>query len=274
MTSIGPSELGHVLIVGGGSMGQAICAGIMRLGTFAPADVTVANPGIEKREKIEREHGVNTVASATEALPADTIILAVKPNVVAGVAKELADAGIGEARVVSIAAGVSTGSLEAIFGENTQVVRVMPNTPLIVGQGMSAISGGAQATPETLEKVRALFASMGGAVIVPEDQQDAVTAVSGSGPAYFELFCQQMAKTGADLGLDADVARQLALQTMYGTAKLVIETDQDLDAAIEAVSSPGGTTIAALDAMREGKLPEAIDAGVRAAAKRSAELGE
>ena len=149
----------------------------------------------------------------------------------------------------------------------------MPNTPLLCGFGMSAVSGGSDATPETCELVRELFATMGHAVIVDEDKQDIVTAISGSGPAYFELVVETMARSGEKLGLDYETSRELALQTMYGTAALIDKTHQDLPAAIEAVSSPGGTTVAALDAMRSAGLAEALDRGVVAAAARSKELG-
>ena len=237
-------RLGSVLIVGGGRMGTAICAGLLNIEGMTPARITVANPGEAKRVALSSEYGVNTVADATAALPADTVILAVKPDVVCEVARSLSEAGLRDALVVSVAAGVSTDKIAAALGGNAQVVRVMPNTPLLCGFGMSAISGGADATPET-----------------------------GSGPAYFELVVETMARSGEKLGLDYDTSLELALQTMYGTAALIDKTHQDLPAAIEAVSSPGGTTVAALDAMRSAGLAEALDKGVAAAAARSKELG-
>lgn len=266
-------RLGSVLIVGGGRMGTAICAGLLNIEGMTPARITVANPGEAKRVALSSEYGVNTVADATAALPADTVILAVKPGVVCEVARSLSEAGLRDALVVSVAAGVSTDKIAAALEGNAQVVRVMPNTPLLCGFGMSAISGGADATPETCELVRELFATMGHAVIVDEDKQDIVTAISGSGPAYFELVVETMARSGEKLGLDYDTSLELALQTMYGTAALIDKTRQDLPAAIEAVSSPGGTTVAALDAMRSAGLAEALDKGVAAAAARSKELG-
>lgn len=266
-------QLGRVLIVGGGHMGQAICAGLLGLEGMRPSAICVANPGAEKRVQIESTYDCNTVKDATEGLPADTIVLAVKPNVVAGVVRSLAQTGVGDALFISVAAGVSTAAIEALLPASSAVVRVMPNTPLVCGHGMSAVSAGSQVGASRLELVRALFDSMGHALVIPEEQQDIACAISGSGPAYFELVVEALARSGERLGMEYDTARELALQTMYGTAALVDETGQDLPAAIQAVSTPGGTTAAALGAMRAGGLEEALGAGVEAAAKRSRELG-
>lgn len=267
------SSLGRVLLVGAGSMGQAILAGLMRVKGIDPANVTVANPGAEKRELVASAYGIATVPDAVEGLPADTVVLAVKPNIVPQVARQLSAAGAAPRLVVSIAAGVSTDSVAACFDEPVSVVRVMPNTPLQVGKGIAAVSRGACATDADVAVVRTLFESMGSSVEVAEDLQDVVTAVSGSGPAYFELVCEQIARSAEKLGMPYETARDLAVQTMYGTGALIAETGQDLPAAIEAVSSPGGTTVAALDAMRSHGIEDALDAGVAAAAARSKELG-
>lgn len=265
--------LGRVLIVGGGSMGQAICAGMIAAGVVAPQQLTVANPGQVKREALAARYGVATVADACDALPADVIILAVKPKIVCEVAAQLSAAGTRGALVISIAAGVSTGKLAACFDAGQAIVRVMPNTPLLVGEGMSVASPGACADEAAMEKVRAIFACMGSFAVVEESLQDVVTAVSGSGPAYFELVCETLARRAQELGLEYGTARTLALQTMKGTAVLVEETGQDLPSAIEAVSSPGGTTVAALEAMRAAGLVTAVANGVSAATQRSKELG-
>ncbi len=175
--------------------------------------------------------------------------------------------------MVSVAAGVSTAAIASALGGAARVVRVMPNTPLAVGAGTAGISGGEGASSADVSLVRDIFASMGTAVVVPETQQDVVTAVSGSGPAYFELVLQSMARAAQDLGMAYDDALELACGTMLGTAKMIAATHQDLDAAIAAVSSPGGTTVAALDAMRAGGIETSIANGVAAAARRSKELG-
>lgn len=266
-------RLGRIAVIGAGNMGQAIVAGLVGAGGIDSSCITVANPGQEKRQLVAKKFGVATVEDNAQALPADTVFLAVKPAKVADVAACLASAGLGDALVVSVAAGVSTQALTDALGGASRVVRVMPNTPLTVGAGTSGISGGAYTPDADVRLVRDVFARMGSAVIVPETQQDVVTAISGSGPAYFELFLQSMARAGQDLGMAYDQALELALGTMYGTAKMLMETGQDLDAAIAAVSSPGGTTVAALDAMRSSRVESAITSGVNAACRRSKELG-
>lgn len=268
------NRLGKVLIVGGGRMGQAIAQGILHIDGMSKDALVIANPGQEKRTHIEKELGVSTVAQAQDAMPAQTIVLAVKPNIIPDVAAVLSTTGIDESTlVISIAAGVSTQKLNKMLGSNIPVVRVMPNTPLVCGYGMSAVSGGEYASDEDCELVRSLFAQMGKAVIVDESQQDTVCAVSGSGPAYYELFAQVITQTAQDLGMPYDIALELAMQTMLGTAQLIDQTGQSLEDAIDAVSSPGGTTVAALDAMRSGNVESAIANGVKAAAARSKELG-
>lgn len=266
-------SLGRVAIIGGGNMGSAVCAGLLGIPGMQPEHITVANPGEPKRRLLEQRYGVRTVESAAQALPADTVFIAVKPAIVPQVAAELAQAGLGGALVVSVAAGVSTAKLSAALGGAEQVVRVMPNTPLTVGAGMSGVSGGQHASAQNVELVRSVFEQMGGAVVVPEDKQDVVTAISGSGPAYFEMFLRGMARQGQELGLEYESALQLALNTMYGTAVMLRQSGQGLDEAIKAVSSPGGTTVAALGAMEQAGVEQGIAAGVAAAAKRSAELG-
>ncbi len=266
--------LGTVLIVGGGRMGQAIAQGLLRIDGMSADALTIANPGQEKRDRIEREFGVRTVENAASGMPARCVVLAVKPAKVPEACSALVEAGIDASTlVISIAAGVSTSKIADLLGADIPIVRVMPNTPLVCGCGMSAVSGGAAASAEDCELVRSLFASMGQAIIVDESEQDVVCAVSGSGPAYFELFAEVIAQSAVKLGMDYEDARDLVLQTMLGTARLVIEMGQSLPDAIDAVSSPGGTTVAALDAMRGAGVEEALEDGVNAAARRSKELG-
>lgn len=268
------NELGRVLVVGGGRMGQAIAQGILRIDGFDHDDLVVANPGAEKRAHIERSLGVSTVADAVEALPANVIIMAVKPAKVAEVATSLSRAGIEPGTLlISIAAGISTSSLEHVLGDDVSIVRIMPNTPLVVGCGMSAVSGGASCDARCVDLACELFGHMGKAVVVDEALQDVACAVSGSGPAYFELFAELIARKAQELGLDYDISLELVMQTMLGTAELIQQTHQSLPEAIDAVSSPGGTTVAALDAMRAAGIEGAIKDGVAAAAARSKELG-
>ena len=255
-------------------MGQAIAQGILRMDGVSPDALTIANPGSDKREHIERTMGVRTVADAVAGMPARCVILAVKPNKISEACASLVDAGIDASTlVISVAAGVSTLKLADMLGADIPIVRVMPNTPLVCGCGMSAVSAGAAASEQDCEFVRALFASMGSAIIVDESEQDAVCAVSGSGPAYFEFFAETIAQSAVELGMCYEDALELVMQTMLGTARLILETGQSLPDAIDAVSSPGGTTVAALDAMRKAGVQDALKDGVIAAARRSKELG-
>lgn len=268
------TQLETVLIIGGGRMGQAIAQGILRMDGVSPDALTIANPGSDKREHIERTMGVRTVADAVAGMPARCVILAVKPNKISEACASLVDAGIDASTlVISVAAGVSTLKLADMLGADIPIVRVMPNTPLVCGCGMSAVSTGAAASEQDCEFVRALFASMGSAIIVDESEQDAVCAVSGSGPAYFEFFAETIAQSAVELGMCYEDALELVMQTMLGTARLILETGQSLPDAIDAVSSPGGTTVAALDAMRKAGVQDALKDGVIAAARRSKELG-
>ena len=268
------TQLETVLIVGGGRMGQAIAQGILRIDGFSPDALTIANPGSEKRERIEHALGVHTVPDTASGMPARCVILAVKPNRIPEACASLVDAGIDASTlVISIAAGISTAKLADMLGAGVPIVRVMPNTPLVCGCGMSAVSAGAAASDQDCELVRSLFGSMGSAIIVDESEQDIVCAVSGSGPAYFELFAEVIAQSATELGMRYEDALELVMQTMLGTSRLILETRQSLPDAIDAVSSPGGTTVAALDAMRKAGVQDAIKDGVVAATRRSKELG-
>lgn len=268
-------QLGDVAIVGAGTMGTALCSGLVERIGVDPARITVSNRTPDKLEALADNFSVHVTTNNAEAVfSADTVFIAVKPQVLPDVAQGLARALQSQTLVVSVAAGVSTAKLAELLDGAGQVVRVMPNTPLTVGAGVAGVSGGRHCLESNVALVCSVFDRLGGSVAVPEDKQDVVTALSGSGPAYFELFLQAMANAGVELGLDYDSSLELALKTMGGTARLIEATGQDLAQAIKAVSSPGGTTVAALDAMRAGHVEEAIANGVFAAARRSGELGD
>ena len=266
-------RLGRLLIVGGGKMGEGILAGLMAL-PDAPRDaIVVANPGVDKRIHLQETYGIVCVADAAQALPADTIILAVKPQVLPGVLQGLShEAALEGSLVISVAAGVTTARLESLLPVSCPVVRVMPNLPLICGQGMCSVSAGSRCSTEQLQLVLDLFSCMGDAVLIPEEQQDASCALNGSGPAYFALVLDELARAGVRAGLEPDAADRLALQTMLGTAVLLRKSGMSAQDLMDKVSSPGGTTIAALQAMRAAELPRAIERGVQAAITRSKEL--
>lgn len=271
------SRIDRLVVVGGGRMGEAIVAGVLAAG-FASADcVTVAEPVADKREDLESAHGVATVADASEAVTtADVIVVAVKPQILDAVVEDFG-ASIDPQRmplIISIAAGVATSRLESLLPQEARVVRVMPNTPAMVGEGVSAISPGSRATEEDVTITEALFAALGKVVVVDEDAQDAVTAVSGSGPAYVAMFIAALAKGGVANGLEPAVAHALALQTVAGTAALLERTGMSPEELVEGVSSPGGTTVAARAVLDSGGFSDCVSDAVEAAARRSKELGE
>jgi pyrroline-5-carboxylate reductase len=263
---------GTLAVIGGGRMGEAIVRGLLGSETVECARVCVAEPVAARREELEAAHGVATVAEATGLPYADVVLIAVKPQQMDDVVRA-ASGSLGESLVVSIAAGVSCARLESLLPDGTAVVRVMPNTPAMVGEGMSVISGGSSADEAQVELVRALFAQIGEAVIVDERYQDAATAISGSGPAYFALVVDAIARAGVGQGLPRSLAQQLAVQTMRGTAELISATGTHPEALVDAVTSPGGTTIAALEALEARGVRSAFAEAVAAAVARAKELG-
>lgn len=265
---------GTLAIVGGGKMGEAILRGLLASGSVSASGITVCEPSATRREELIAAHRVRCVASAADALPADIVLLAVKPQVIDDAVREIAGLiGLGHSLLISIAAGVSCARLEALVPAGTAVVRVMPNTPAMVGEAMSVVSGGSSASAEQVDLVRALFGLLGEAIVLDERYQNAATAISGSGPAYFALVIEALTRAGVRTGLTRDIAETLAVQTMLGTAKLVAESGMRPAALIDAVSSPAGTTIAAVEALEARGVRAAFAEAVDAAFKRAEELG-
>jgi pyrroline-5-carboxylate reductase len=264
---------GTLAIIGGGRMGEAILTGLLAAKAVEPAHVIVAEPVAERRTTLDAAHGVRTTDSAAEAATSgDVVILAVKPQVLEEVLGELADQ-VGDALVISIAAGMTSARIETALPEGTAVVRVMPNTPAMVGEGMSVVSGGRAATAEEVDLARELMALLGMAIVLPEEQQDIATAISGSGPAYVALFVEALARAGAAEGLSREDAYTLALQTVKGTAALLEESGMHPEELVEAVSSPGGTTVAAVAGLEAHGFSQTMSAAVSAAVERARELG-
>ena len=266
------SKLGAIAVIGGGRMGEAIVAGLVQGAMLDPAAVTVADPSPERRAHFSQTYGVACWPSGVQISDPQTCILAVKPHGLREVATELAQAPrFAPERVVSIAAGISTAVLKSIFG-STQVIRVMPNAPLQVGAGISvvALAPGDQIADGKL--VQALFSLMGEALLLGESLIDAATALSGSGPAYFALFVEKLADAGRNLGLSADTAAELALQTFIGTARWLQLTGLSPAELRAFVTSPGGTTQAALDCLRDNDLAGVVQKAVNAAHDRAIEL--
>ncbi|NCT91675.1 pyrroline-5-carboxylate reductase [Cellulomonas sp. APG4] len=262
----------RVAVLGGGVMGEAIVASVLRAGV-AVDDVSVAEPSAARATELAERYGVRAAdPGAKVAGRADVVVLAVKPKDVPSVLAEIAPALRPGTLVVSVAAGVPLSVYERALPEGTPVVRVMPNTPAVVGRGASAIAGGAAATPEHLERVTALLAATGLVVTVPEADLDAVTAVSGSGPAYVFYLVDALAEAGVLLGLGRAQARELAVATFAGAAHLLEETGEHPVVLRERVSSPGGTTVAALRELDAHGVRAAVLAAAEAARDRSRDL--
>ncbi len=259
-------------VIGAGNMAEAILRGAIQAGTLTAEDVQAADPSPERRELLTLL-GVTT--SDDNAAPASqsTVLLAVKPQVLPDVLGQIAPHVRDDAVVVSIAAGVSTAALDAGLGGKGHIVRVMPNTPMLVGAGMSALCAGPRATDDDLASARRLFDASGLSVLVTEAQMDAVTAVSGSGPAYFFYLVEAMVAAGQAEGLDREVALQLARQTCMGAGTLLCETGEDPAELRRRVTSPGGTTQRAIETLDAASAKDTLASAVRAAAQRSRELG-
>jgi pyrroline-5-carboxylate reductase len=266
------ARLGRIAVIGGGKMGEAIVAGLIASGTVVSSQITVANPGEAKRRHLEEAYGVACAASGELIEHPDTVILAVKPQILPTVAAALAAVHTFDPlRVISIAAGITLASLTEWFPD-AFCVRAMPNTPLMVGAGMTALSVLDHDNAEEVELACALFSCMGDVSLIDESLQNAAVAVSGSGPAYFALFVDALTQAGAQLGLPESVAGEMALATMRGTGDLLAKRDLTPRELIVAVSSPGGTTVAALECMRAQGIEAIIIDGALAASRRAEEL--
>jgi pyrroline-5-carboxylate reductase len=261
----------RLAFVGGGRMGEALIAGAVR-GSVDAADVVVVEPVVDRCAFLVEEYGVRATVDIDAVADAEIVVLAMKPDQVAAACTQLSPHLRDGALVVSVAAGVTTAALEKVLPEGTAVVRVMPNTPAFVGEGMSVMSPGRQATDKDLDRAEALLAGVGKVLRVPESKQDAVTAVSGSGPAYFFYLVEAMAEAGVQLGLTRDIARDLAVQTAVGAAAMMRETGEHPVVLRENVMSPGGTTAAAIRELEAHGVRGAVYAALDAARRRSAEL--
>lgn len=264
---------GTLAVIGGGRMGEAIISGLLAAGALGPADIVVAEPDPGRRDALSAAHGVRCADSAEKAVvDAGVVVLAVKPQIIDSVLDSLVG-HVSSALVISIAAGITCARLESHLSEGTAVVRVMPNTPAMIGEGMSVVSGGSEASAEQVEFARELFGLLGHALVIDERHQDAATAISGSGPAYVAIFIDALARAGVEQGLSRDVAQALAVQTVRGTAELIEASGMHPEQLVDGVASPGGTTIAAIGELERGGLRAAIASAVDAAVRRAAELG-
>lgn len=265
--------MSRTALIGTGVMGETLLAGLLRAG-WAPTAIVGADRREARRQELEGRYGVKCEASAADAVAgAETVIIVVKPQDVSELLPRIAHRLVPGALIVSLCAGVTTGQLEDALPERTPVVRVMPNTPAQVAEGMAAISAGAHASQVDLEKAVDIMEAVGQAIVVPERYQDAVTALSGSGPAYLFFVVEAMIDAGVGLGLPRDISTALVNQTMFGSAKLLVESERHPTLLREMVTSPAGTTAAALRHLEERSVKAAFMAAIEAARDRSAELG-
>ena len=266
---MGRYELG---IIGAGTMAEAIVRGVVRAKVLKGGAILAADPSADRRGVLEGL-GAACTAHNPDAAACPRVLLAVKPQVLPRVLTEIAPGVGADATVISIAAGITTAMIDQRLGARGRIIRVMPNTPMLVGCGASAIAAGPRATEPDLAWTERLFASGGLTCRVGEKLMDAVTAVSGSGPAYFFYLVEAMVAAGVAEGLDQDTARALAAATCTGAGRMLAETGEKPEVLRAQVTSPGGTTQRAIEMLEAAGVKDALIAAVRAAAARSRELG-
>jgi pyrroline-5-carboxylate reductase len=266
--------LDRVGILGTGNMGTAIIRGLVAAKTVAPTSITAADMAVDKLTTLSETYGIRTTTNNQELVrAANVIVLAVKPQVIGKVLEEIAPIVTADTLVISIVAGVTLSTLETALNHVPRVIRTMPNTPAMALAGVTALAKGTRATAENLQTARILFEAVGRVVEIDESLIDAVTGLSGSGPAYVLLAIEALADGGVRAGLPRATAQLLAAQTVFGTAKMVLESTQHPAQLRDAVTSPGGTTIAGLCALEAAGVRHGFIEAVTAATHRSSELG-
>ncbi|MGI9085668.1 MAG: pyrroline-5-carboxylate reductase [Aeromicrobium sp.] len=261
----------RIAILGGGVMGETLLSALLEAG-HATSDLVVSEKLKERADQLRERHGVEVTGNAEAVDGAEVVLVVVKPQDVPALLEEIAGSVAVDATVVSLAAGIRITTVEQALPDGIAVVRAMPNTPALVGEGMFGISPGSSCTDERLRQVRELLSTGGKVAVVDESGQDAVTAVSGSGPAYVFYLAEAMIDGGVEAGLDPATARTLATQTLVGAAKLLATSDDDAAELRRRVTSPNGTTAAAIETFDARGVRDGLVAGVLAAARRSAEL--
>jgi pyrroline-5-carboxylate reductase len=272
VTSTNPTSGGHPLaILGAGVMGETVLSGLLRAGWHAD-QIVATDRRLERQHELTARYGIKMLENTEAVAEAETVILVVKPQDMSDLLSEIAESIKPGTLVVSLAAGVDTTFIESRLPEGVAVVRVMPNTPAQVDEGMAAISPGSHSTQDHLDRVTEILSATGRVITVPERYQDAVTAISGTGPAYLFFVVEAMIEAGVHLGLPRDTATELVVQTMLGSAKLLRETGEHPTVLRERVTSPGGTTAAAVRELEDHKVRAAFLRAMEAARDRSRDL--
>ncbi|MFJ8079040.1 pyrroline-5-carboxylate reductase [Streptomyces sp. NPDC096205] len=262
-----------IALFGAGEMGEALLAGLVRSGR-GPDEILVVEPRAERADDLKWKYGVSAVPPQKAAEAADTLLVVVRPQHVPGLLDDIAPHLRSGCLVVSAAAGIPTRLVEQHLGGEPPVIRVMPNTPVLVESGMSVISPGRYAGEEHLRRAEELLSPVGKVIRLDEEGQDAATALSGSAPAYFYYVIENMIKAGADLGVPREAAQDMVLQAAEGAVAMLRSTGETPGTLRESVTSSGGTTQAALTTLDDEGVGPAFRAAVEAAARRSRELGE
>jgi pyrroline-5-carboxylate reductase len=265
----------RIAFVGAGNMAEALIKGLVASEKVLATNIIASGRRGERVQKIAQRYGIVAATDNKHCVKdASIVVLAVKPQVLAGVLDGIAEQVHADALVISVAAGVTTGTIEAHLKPGTRVVRSMPNTAAKVGRSATAIAAGAHAGEEDLDVARAIFEMVGRVVVVDEVHLDAVTGLSGSGPAYIFLIIEALADAGVKVGLSREIALQLAAQTLLGSAHMLLETGEHPGALKDQVTSPGGTAIAGLHTLEAGGLRTTLINAVEAATRRAKELGD
>ena len=268
-----PGVSERISILGAGKIGEALIAGLLSSGSHEPADIVASDRRAERLDELAERYGIDvTTDNARGVLNASVIVIAVKPQDIGGLLGEIGSSIRKQQTIVSVAAGITTRSIEERIAEPAPVVRVMPNAPMTVHEGIAGLAPGEHAGEDELALAERLLGCVGTSVRVPEHTLDAVTAVSGSGPAYFALLAESMIEAGILLGLSRDISTDLVVQTMFGTAKLLRDEGMHPVELREAVTSPGGTTIAAIRELERAGVRAAFLNAITAAHERSKEL--
>jgi len=260
--------------IGGGNMAEALIRGLVKGNHLPASHVLASGPRRERLDELHAKYAIETMIDYKAlAERCDLVVLSVKPQILDKVLREIGDRLKSGTLVISIAAGVDTATIEEAVADGVRVVRAMPNTPALVGAGATAISAGKHASPEDLATARAMFDAVGITVELDESHLDAVTGLSGSGPAYIFLILEALADAGVKVGLARRNAQRLAAQTVMGSAKMLMDLDEHPGVLKDMVTSPGGTAIAGLHTLEEGGLRTTLINAVETATKRARELG-
>ncbi len=264
----------RVGFIGGGNMGEALIRGLIGANLVKPDLITATDVRGDRAKELAEQFGVTAHSDNARCVrDADVVILAVKPQIMSDVLRDISPAVEPRHLLISIAAGVATATIRAALGKDARIIRVMPNTPALVLQGAAAVAKGKGLERDDLATAQEIFGAVGRVVVLDEELMDAVTGLSGSGPAYVAIVIESLADGGVKMGLDRATAMTLATQTVLGAAHLLLETGLHPGALKDMVSSPGGTTIAGISALEEGGIRTTFIRAVERATLRSRELG-